>query len=63
MHRNYTCKSSHRTASLSGIFQALTGFRTTDKRNLPLTKTEDVLALTENKGKRKGKGKKKSQGH
>lgn len=62
MHRNYTCKSSTRTAGLSGIFQALTGFRTTDERNLPLTKTEDVLALTENKGKRKGK-EKKSLGH
>lgn len=37
-----------------GICQALTGFRTTDERNLPSTKTEDVLALTEKKW-RKGK--------
>lgn len=37
------------TACLSGIFQALAGFRTIDERNLSLTKTEDVLALTEKK--------------
>lgn len=42
-------KAAHCTACLSGIFQALAGFRTIDERNLPLTKTEDVLALTEKK--------------
>lgn len=46
-----------------GICQAPTGFRTTDEKNLLLTKTEDVLALTEKKW-RKGKEikKKKNQG-
>lgn len=55
-------KAAQRTACLNGTFQALTGFRTIDERNLPLTKTEDVLALAEKKGRRKGKEKKKIKG-
>lgn len=35
-------KAAHYIACLNGIFQALTGFRTTAERNLPLTETEDV---------------------
>lgn len=54
-------KAAHCTACLP-IFQALTGFRSTDERNLPLTKAEDVLALTEKKGRRKGKEKKVIKG-
>lgn len=43
-----------------GVCQAPTGFRTTDKRNLPLTKTEDASELTERK-RRKGKEIKKKK--